>query len=382
MAQKVCNAISLVCEAQQMHQSVLHERIKQFSKLAQAVEEINAMQQTVLMLNVGGHVHHLSKHSATRHRDSFFGALFSDAFNPKDQTCTFIDRDGETFSLVATYLRHETHFIDIRNKKRVTQECAFYCLPPPIAPPHIVWLAHQKDPPLVYFSTECGESYYDSVTLPPFVLNDMWDVACNSSALYAVHRSAIMEYQYSAANWIEHSLTCKTPGTGNNIYATNFALFAVVWLTGVHVMELDGRWKWKAHNLQHARLFAATNDVFIASTYDAVFVYDNKLHCFQEIFMASVAPIYWILATKTFMYNRTDDGVSVCKIGEFVWKEIRVTKNYLLAGKAVELNNALHRVTAGYHQRCFIFSDGSLGDFEQVSSFDYTNSSILGIRCE
>ena len=84
-------------------------------------------------LNIGGHKYQTTKETLTKHPSNFFEALLKDKENPELDTevCIFIDRDGEYFEPILTWLRTEVLSIPpTLSAKKLYQEAEFYQLEP------------------------------------------------------------------------------------------------------------------------------------------------------------------------------------------------------------------------------------------------------------
>jgi len=91
------------------------------------------MESRIVKLNIGGHKYCTTNATLTKYPDTFFTSLLSDALpTTKDENGSyFIDRDGQFFSPILTYLR--TNEISIPNtmtKEDVIREARFYSIEP------------------------------------------------------------------------------------------------------------------------------------------------------------------------------------------------------------------------------------------------------------
>lgn len=380
MIDNACGKLQLACLALwQRHENLQTCVAKSSAELInslQMVENINQMQQDIVMLDVGGHVHHLSKQSVTRHRDSFFGGLFSDMFNPGE--CVdpeFIDRDGELFHTIASYLRHGKWFCNLHCKEHVKNECAFYCLPPPTLP-HFVWLSRKSQPWMIHFTPDNGATQCEGLSLSLRFKTPIVFAVSSATSLYFVHELEVFECDYFDTRWNWHVIKGPASFDLEALGATSNALYAIAWGGDIYKMQLDGNWtwdllikrtKWNGHSI------SISNDAPVVVNERGVFTYNDYTQLWNDVCTAPPDRhgfCHWCVVTRCWVYACVKTRIWKCSVNGTVWElttcefnsQYRVTH-------ACESHGALHIFTFGEHWRCDIDADGSLPNLVMVQQF-------------
>ena len=114
----------------------LRKEKEKFRNELDYVENLNTIQSEVIQLNVGGQRFTTSVSTLTCVPDSMLGVMFSGrhSLNTGPDGCVFIDRDGEFFPYILSYLRSglpERSQVprDIEVLQRLAEEADFYQLP-------------------------------------------------------------------------------------------------------------------------------------------------------------------------------------------------------------------------------------------------------------
>lgn len=385
-----CQAFNVACRTilqKQLNASkAVVDESTEFCKILQTVDEINQLQQDVVMLNIGGHAHHLSKQSATRHRDSFFGALFSEMFDPsKCIEPEFIDRDGETFSAIASYLRNGEWVCDIRYKERVEDECAFYCLPSPRSLPTFAWSSCISKPWMIHFTAENHAPQCESLPFPSHYtqLRSRFAVT-NATSLYIAKESTIFEHEYVSAQWRRHDMHEPTYLGFMGVCATNDALYATDSDANIYQMQLNGDWRWsliKKRSNGSGWVISTSNNTIVTVDDSAVLTYNNHTQSWDKVCTAPPGGCcQWCVVTQHWVYACTC-SVFMCKVGGTVWKRTSNDFHTQYRTRHIhEVCGALHIFTIREHFKCDIAIDGSLADLVKVKEFQPEHLKFLGIR--
>ena len=120
------------CECQRVLQQA-ERRHEQLSREAAAMSDVHAMQDSMIKLDIGGHVFTTSIHTLRSVPGSMLSGMFSGRFELKktEEQCVFIDRNGALFDHVLEYLRDRVVHVqdlDATTLRRLQREFAFYGL--------------------------------------------------------------------------------------------------------------------------------------------------------------------------------------------------------------------------------------------------------------
>lgn len=393
-SQYLCNELRSACNAAWQRQIKLEAQIvkssAEFIDAQQMVAKINQMQQDMIMLDVGGHDYHLSKRSVTRHRDSFFGGMFSDAFYVGN--CAephFIDRDGEMFDVIASYLRYGSHPEWIIPRKGLKNECMFYCLPSPAGLFWMVLLEKSDDTvqSIVHFISAHGE-HIKPLSLPPVCNEYDWsDVASNLTSLFMAKKDCILKYHYATDQWTNYELRNYAPWDTRELFATTNALFALTRGNALYAVHFnDDVWQW---TLQRVGIegVSTSNDVlhaFTSRTILAYTIHTDQTRSWSQLCLRPAGELHWFFVTPSHVYAQIDDAVMLLNMKDGIWIGTNPSVYVPFATRACKLGNTLH--LSGYawhnvHYKCEIAECGSLSQLTSANWYDYAPSTILGI-CE
>jgi len=130
--QALLNAIDDICTAVQRGRADLEAERQRFRAIAAEVEALNALQDQVQQLDVGGTPFHVARSSLMSHGDHFLSVLTSSPFAPEEDEShyAFIDRDPRWFGAVLSYLREERLDIPRSRDDRLAlgREARYYLL--------------------------------------------------------------------------------------------------------------------------------------------------------------------------------------------------------------------------------------------------------------
>lgn len=376
-SQDFCHALHAACNTVWQQQNNIEVCIAQnaidFANSLQLAGEINRVQQDVVMLDVGGYTHHLSKQSVARHRDSFFGGMFSDVFNTGDCTqSNFIDRDGEMFSAIAFYLRHGEWFCDFRNRRYIKDECAFYCLPSPNTSPHFVWVSHNVEQQVVQFAAEDGTSQRENLLISNDHTTFMDNYVSNSTSLYIVHGLRVLEYRYLDKEWIQHIKPLTIGRAIRQICATNDALYCVDYDYKLYEWQLGGTQEWIMISHRSVYTLSVSDNTPIMVVREAVLIYDTHTQLWSEVCIGPPFGFrrWWCVIVKDWVYACVDDDVLKCKVGGTVWKITSKRPASVYGAEFAHASkNALHVFVLGEHWRYEIESNGCLTAPVKINEF-------------
>ncbi len=109
-SEKLREQVENLREREQMLESKeaeLKTKKKRFQKELQYLDEVNKVTDSIIKLNVGGHVFVTSSVTLTREPDSMLAAMFSGRHQLRTTPdgAVFIDRDGTHFRHILNYLR-------------------------------------------------------------------------------------------------------------------------------------------------------------------------------------------------------------------------------------------------------------------------------------
>ena len=113
LMQSIGDAVSsLICHVDGLQASAAQQRCD-FQAVLSAVEEVNAWQSDLVMLDVGGQRFHTSHDTLCTKSDSIFRSMFGGDFLSEQQEdgSTFVDRDPRLFGHVLDFMRHGCAFL-------------------------------------------------------------------------------------------------------------------------------------------------------------------------------------------------------------------------------------------------------------------------------
>ena len=126
----------MVAETRRECESMLRDAERQHAQLTReirAMSEVHAVQDSVVKLDVGGHVFSTSVHTLRSVPHSMLDAMMSGRFEMKEteEGCLFIDRDGSLFGHVLGWLRDrvvDVEGLDATTLRRLKREFSFFGL--------------------------------------------------------------------------------------------------------------------------------------------------------------------------------------------------------------------------------------------------------------
>lgn len=357
-AKLVSETIQLECNALWHPLLRMARRMSEYFDSLHMATEVNNLQQDVAMLNVGGHIHHLSLQTVSRHRDSFFGALFSGSFELEEQSCAFVDRNGQLFHDIARYLRSGEFLIDLQKRNDVKRECAFYCLPPPPPKRRIVcynWRAHWLS-----FLTEDGTDHSHVRMLTEHCAG-LFHMTTNNLSTFIVHSNVIIEYPHTGTQWSSHDTT-ERPGAVVKIYATSSALYARCKKRELYELRFDDKWQWTKINIEKVDAITVSNDRLFVASGNAIFIYNPLLQIWE--WFSSAPPnrvLLEFVITPHYIYARPwGRAVSMCDIKDQKWTDTPEYTYILGKRNFFELHGAMCTVYHNTLRKFDILSGGLL----------------------